>query len=34
LRTWAEDRATVLVATGILFVLVAIVIVISLIHPR
>jgi hypothetical protein len=34
LRTWAEDRAPVLLAMGILVLLVAILIVISLLHPR
>jgi hypothetical protein len=33
-RTWAANRATVLVAMGILFALVAILIVISVLHPR
>jgi hypothetical protein len=34
LRTWAEDRAPVLLAMGILVLLVAILIVISLLHPH
>ncbi len=34
LKTWAEERAIVLVAIGLLLCLLAIVIIIGLLHPR
>jgi hypothetical protein len=33
-RTWAADRAALLLAIGVLFTLVAILVAISLLHPR
>ena len=33
-RTWAADRSALLLAIGVLFTLVAILIVVSLLHPR